>query len=129
LKTKRVKNWFRAYFNYGLINRIKGNRRLLPCGAGEDMFFLDLWGEIRPCNGMNSDTLDNSMGNLNEKPFEEIWNSKKASEMRDKVKNCPKNCWMIGTASPAMKRYILEPTIWVVRNKLKVIVGKKICID
>jgi len=53
LKTKRVKNWFRAYFNYGLINYIKGNRRLLPCGAGKDMFFLDPRGEVRPCNGMN----------------------------------------------------------------------------
>lgn len=40
LKANRIKNWFRAYFNYGLVNYIKGNPRLLPCGAGTDMFFF-----------------------------------------------------------------------------------------
>jgi len=129
LKTKKVKNWFRAYFNYGLINYIRGNKRLLPCGAGNNMFFLDPWGEVRPCNGMDSDALDNSMGNLNKESFEEIWNSEKAEKIREKVKNCPKNCWMIGTASPAMKKYIKIPTIWVIKNKLKVMMGKKICLD
>ena len=81
------------------------------------MFFLDPWGEVRPCNGMDSDTLDNSMGNLNEKSFEEIWNGKKAEEIRKKVRNCPKNCWMIGSASPAMKKYFWKPAIWIIKNK------------
>jgi radical SAM protein with 4Fe4S-binding SPASM domain len=129
LKTKRVKNWFRAYFNYGLINYIKGNKRLLPCGAGIDMFFLDPWGEVRPCNGMESDSLDNSMGNLNQKTFEEIWNGEEAKRIREKVKNCTRNCWMIGTASPAMKKNIKTPTFWVIKNKLKLMMGKEICID
>jgi len=129
LKTKRVKNWYRAYFNYGIIERIKGGPRLLPCGAGTDMFFLDPWGEIRPCNGMDSDSLDNSMGNLKEQTFEDIWNGRKAGEIREKVRSCPKNCWMIGTASPAMKKDILTPTRWVLRNKLKVFLGKEICVD
>lgn len=129
LKTKKVKNWFRAYFNYGLINYIKGEPRLLPCNAGTDMFFLDPWGEIRPCNGMDSDSLDNSMGNLNEMSFEEIWNGKRAVELRKKVRNCTKNCWMIGTASPAMKKNIMKPTFWVLKAKLKATLGKKICVD
>jgi len=129
LKTKRPKNWFRAYFNYGLINYIRGGKRPLPCGAGGDMFFVDPWGEIRPCNGMDSDSLDSSMGNLNEKPFEEIWKGKKAEQIRKKVKDCPKNCWMIGTASPAMKKHILKPTIWVIKKKLKIMTGKEICVD
>ncbi len=129
LKTKKVKSWYRAYFNYGLINRIKGNPRLLPCDAGTDMFFLDPWGEVRPCNGMDSDSLDNSMGNLNEHSFEEIWNGERARRIREKVKNCDKNCWMIGTASPAMKKHIMSPTLWVLRNKLRLILGKEICAD
>ncbi|MFX0196266.1 MAG: radical SAM protein [Candidatus Hodarchaeota archaeon] len=129
LKTKKVKSWYRAYFNYGLINRIKGNPRLLPCGAGTAMFFLDPWGEVRPCNGMESDSLDNSMGNLNEKSFEEIWNGERARGIREKVRNCDKNCWMIGTASPAMKKHIMSPTLWVLRNKLKFFFGKEICAD
>jgi len=129
LKTKRVKNWYRGYFNYGLINYIRGNPRLLPCGAGRDMFFLDPLGEVRPCNGMDSDSLDNSMGNLREKSFEEIWNGTRGGGVREKIRNCPKHCWMIGTASPAMKKHIWVPTLWVLRNKLKVLLGKGICVN
>lgn len=92
-------------------------------------FFLDPFGEIRPCNGMDTDSLDNSMGNLNEKTFEEIWYSEKAKMIREKVKNCLKNCWMIGTASPAMKKYILKPLLWVIKNKLKVLLGKRVCVS
>ena len=41
LKSRRVKNWFRAYFNYGLMQYIDGKPRLLPCGMGQDSFFVD----------------------------------------------------------------------------------------
>jgi len=127
LKTGRIKNWFRAYFNYGLINYIKGNPRLLPCGAGEDMFFLDPFGEIRPCNGLDEAGDENSMGNLKEKTFEEIWNSERAREVKKRARNCAKNCWMIGTASPAMKTHIAKPAIWVLKNKFESLLGKKFC--
>jgi radical SAM protein with 4Fe4S-binding SPASM domain len=120
LKTWKLKNWYRAYFNSGLIDYIQGKSRLLPCGAGTDMFFLDPWGEIRPCNGMEESLWFESMGNLNEKSFEEIWNSEKAKDLRKKVKSCPKNCWMIGTASPAIKRNFWKSTSWVLRNKIYV---------
>ncbi len=126
LKTEKVKNWFRAYFNYGLINYIKGNSRLLPCGAGKDMFFLDPFGAIRPCNGMDEASAENSMGNLYENDFEQIWNSQRAEKIKESVKNCPKNCWMIGTASPAIKENMFKVSMWVIKNKIKVIAGKRI---
>jgi radical SAM protein with 4Fe4S-binding SPASM domain len=119
LKTWRVKNWYRAYFNHGLINIIQGHRRPLPCKAGTDLFFLDPWGEIRPCNGMEEGIWYESLGNLHQNTFEEIWNSEKAQKIREKVADCPKNCWMIGTASPAMKKNLLKPTLWVLKNKLR----------
>ena len=119
LKTWRVKNWYRAYFNHGLINVINGYPRLLPCRAGTDLFFLDPWGEIRPCNGMEEGIWYESLGNLHQNSFEEIWNSEKAQNVRELVKNCPKNCWMIGTASPAMKKDIFKPTLWVLKNKFR----------
>ena len=128
LKTNKMKNWFRAYFNYGLINYINGKPRLLPCGAGEDMFFLDPFGEVRPCNGSDQANLENSMGNLKDKPFAEIWESDKAKRIRGLVKNCPKNCWMIGTVSPAMKSNFLKPAVWVMKNKAKSLLGERICI-
>lgn len=112
LKSPRIKDWFRAYFNYGLINYIKGNPRLLPCEMGHDSFFLDPYGEIFPCNVM-----EESMGNLREKSFEEIWNSEKAKEIRNKVKSCTNNCWMIGSVSQQMKKYIHIPLKWILKNK------------
>lgn len=116
LHSKRIKNWFRAYFNFGLINYVSGNPRLLPCRAGEDLFFLDPWGEIFPCNGMKKKYWFESMGNLKEKSFKEIWASEQAKMVRKKVKKCPKNCWMIGTAGPAMKKNLLKPAVWIIKN-------------
>jgi len=119
LRTWKPKNWYRAYFNHGLINYIEGKPRLLPCRAGEDMFFLDPWGELRPCNGMEKGIWYESFGNLHDADFTDIWNSAKAREIREMVHRCPKNCWMIGTASPAIKRSPLPPSLWVIRHKLK----------
>lgn len=129
LKSKRVKNWFRAYFNYGIINYIRGKPRLLPCGAGRNVFFLDPWGNIRPCNGLDEANEETNMGNLREKDFAEIWSSEKAQRVREMVKTCPKNCWMIGTASPAMKRHIWKPASWIVKNKLKIWLGKDLGLE
>ncbi|MDP8235271.1 MAG: radical SAM protein [Candidatus Erginobacter occultus] len=125
LKSRKIKDWFRAYFNRGLINYIKGKPRLLPCGAGEEMFFLDPFGEIRPCNGLDLASAETSMGNLNQQSFEEIWTGERADRIRREVKNCPKNCWMIGTASPAIKKNLIPPAAWVVKNKFNSLRGKK----
>lgn len=121
LKTTRVKSWFRAYFNYGLANYVRGNPRLLPCEVGSDLFFMDPFGEIRPCNGMEM-----SMGNIKEKSFEEIWNSPEATRVREAVKDCKKECWMVGCAGPAMKKRLALTAKWVLRNKLRSLLGKEI---
>jgi Fe-coproporphyrin III synthase len=114
LKSNRIKNWYRAYFNYGVINYIYGGKRLLPCEVGSEVFYIDPFGEIRPCNAM-----DEPIGNLNrQNSFSDIWNSAAAIVMRQKVAACNKQCWMIGSASPAMKKYPWQPTLWVLRNKL-----------
>ena len=127
LKTSKPKNWFRAYFNMGLANKVRGGKRPLPCEVGTDVFFLDPHGNIMPCNGSDELMI---MGNLNEQTFDEIWKSKKADEVREKVKNCTKHCWMIGSASPAMKKRILVPARWVVKNKWRMIKnkGRKVCL-
>lgn len=113
LKSRTPKNWFRAYLNHGLVNYIYGKPRLLPCGAARDVFFVDPFGEVRPCNAMEV-----SMGNLKDSLFDQIWNGQKAEEIRKMVTNCDKNCWMVGTVSPAMKRNLIKPGIWVMKNKL-----------
>lgn len=116
LKSNSPKKWLRAYFNHGLINYIHGKPRLLPCDMGKNGFFLDPYGDVLPCNGMMEKM---SMGNLNDKSFEEIWSSEKAKEVRTAVKKCPKNCWMIGSAAPAMRDHPKVPLAWIARYKLK----------
>ena len=65
LKSRRPKDWFRAYFNHGLQQFVTGASRLLPCRMGRQSFFLDPLGEIRPCNVMEA-----SMGNLKQTHFD-----------------------------------------------------------
>ena len=122
LKSTKVKSWFRAYFNYGLINYIQGNPRLLPCEMGQDGFFVDPWGDVLPCNGMDE---KQPMGNLKEQTWDEIWNSDKAQKVRDAVKTCPKNCWMIGSAAPAIWHHPLKPMLWVLKNKVRMMMGRE----
>jgi len=114
LHEKHPKKWFRAYFNHGMANYVRGGKRLLPCEVGTDVFFLDPFGEILPCNGMD---VEAPMGNLKEQSFDEIWNSEEAKKVREQVRHCDKNCWMIGSAAPAMKKKIWVPIFWIVRNK------------
>jgi len=117
LRTARIKNWFRAYFNHGLSGYVRGHPRLLPCPAGRETFFLDPWGEIWPCNGLQGKYWCESLGNLHDRTFHEIWRSEQAESVRTLVRNCPKNCWMIGTAGPAMKRHPWRVTAWVAFEK------------
>lgn len=127
MKENSPKSWFRAFFNLGLINYIKDGRRMLPCEAGTENFFVDPFGNILPCNGMEEGCWFDTMGNLNDvSTFEEIWNSAKAAEVREKVATCKKSCWMIGSAAPVMKKYIRNVAPWVIRNKLKVMTGGKV---
>jgi MoaA/NifB/PqqE/SkfB family radical SAM enzyme len=118
LMTNRPKNWFRAYFNMGLANKVIGGKRPLPCKVGSDVFFLDPYGNVLPCNGSDEGMM---MGNLCKQTFQDIWHSQRANGVRKQVRDCQKQCWMIGSASPAMKRQLSVPVKWVIKNKLRLI--------
>jgi len=121
LKSTSIKKWFRAYFNFGLINYLHGRQRLLPCEMAMESCFLDPWGDLLACNGMDFKV---SMGNIHERSFEEIWNGEEAEKVRNLVRNCPKQCWMVGSAVPVMKKYVHKPALWVLKNKLRMLLGK-----
>jgi radical SAM protein with 4Fe4S-binding SPASM domain len=118
LRERRPKSWFRAYFNSGLAGYVRGRVRPLPCGAATDFFFLDPWGRILPCNGMEESTWFESLGDLTERSFKEIWSSDRARRVRARVAACSRDCWMIGSAGPAMRRHILRPSLWVLKRKM-----------
>ncbi len=122
LKSNSPKKWFRAYFNHGLINYIYGQPRLLPCDMSFDTFFIDPYGDVMPCNGTKDKEV---MGNLNVQSWDELWHSEQAEAVRNKVHHCTRNCWMIGSVSPAMHKYIAKPALWVLKHKAKSLLGLK----
>jgi len=131
LRSPKPKNWFRAYLNLGLIEKILGHDRLIPCSAGKDFAFIDPWSDVWACNVRS----DLPMGNLARESWNEIMNSEAAQQTRKKVASCGQNCWMVTTARTAMRSNLVpqlpkgEPLLWVIKNKLKVSIGKSICFD
>ena len=67
-----------------------------------------------PCNGTRQKEV---LGNLNVQEWNELWNSPQAEEVRKKVHCCNRNCWMIGSVSPAMHKYIWIPAWWIIQHK------------
>tara|TARA_R110000796_G_scaffold91770_7_gene195932 strand:- start:1926 stop:2309 length:384 start_codon:yes stop_codon:yes gene_type:complete len=103
---------------------------MLPCEAGTVNFFIEPYGDVYPCNGLEKKYWKESMGNIRDHgSFEDLWFSEQANKVRGLVRTCPKNCWMVGTAAPVMKKYIKHPTAWVVKNKIKSLIGKPVCKD
>jgi MoaA/NifB/PqqE/SkfB family radical SAM enzyme len=122
LRSNSPKKWMRAYFNHGLINYIYGQKRLLKCDMSFDTFFIDPYGDVMPCNGTKDKEV---MGNLNRQTWDELWSSPEAEQVRAKVRCCDRDCWMIGSVSPAMHKYIWKPGFWVVWHKFKALFTKK----
>lgn len=131
LKSHKVKNWFRAYLNLGLIEKILGHPRLIPCTAGTDFAFIDPWSDVWACNVRS----DLRMGNLTRQSWDEIMQSDAARIARGKVAQCSQNCWMVTTARTAMRSTLLpqlpklKPLAWVLANKARVLLGKRVPFD
>jgi MoaA/NifB/PqqE/SkfB family radical SAM enzyme len=120
---RRVKDWGRAYLNYGLLRYMMHTARPLPCSAAMDTVFVSPRGELLACNGSEEPWV---MGDLKAQAFDEIWNSHDSEMVRNQVKNCSRNCWMTGTAVPAMRRNLTEPLVWVLKNKARVALGQEL---
>jgi len=112
LKSSHPKNWFRAYFCQGIAGHMHGTERCMKCTMATDSFFIDPYGDIRPCNVM-----DHPFGNIKEKSFNEIWTSPEADEARRKVGVCTEKCWMIGSVGHLMRRHPWKPLAWIARHK------------
>lgn len=112
LASLHPKNWFRAYFADGIIDHMNGKQRTMKCTMANDSFFIDPYGDVRPCNVMNL-----PFGNIKEKSFQEIWNSPEADEARKRVGCCQTNCWMIGSVGHLMRRQFWKPLVWIAKGK------------
>lgn len=131
LRSSKPKNWFRAYLNLGLIEKILGHDRLISCTAGRDFAFIDPWSDVWGCNVRS----DLPMGNLARQSWQDIMDSEVARETHRNVAGCAQNCWMVTTARTAMRSNLVRqmpkagPMLWVLKNKLKISLGKKVCFD
>lgn len=94
----------------------------MPCDMSFDTFFIDPYADVMPCNGTKDKEV---MGNLNRQTWEELWNSPEAEQVRKKVRCCDRKCWMIGSVSPAMHKYIWKPAMWVMGHKAKALVSQQ----
>jgi MoaA/NifB/PqqE/SkfB family radical SAM enzyme len=131
LKTNSIKNWFRAYLNLGLIEKVLGHKRLIPCTAATDFVFVDPWCDVYACNVRP----DLKMGNLKDQAWEDIYNSKLAKDIRGIISKCQHNCWMVGSARTAMRHPHFtklpkwKPFLWVIYQKLRISIGLPIQFD
>jgi MoaA/NifB/PqqE/SkfB family radical SAM enzyme len=131
LRTNSVKNWFRAYLNLGLIQKVLGHERLIPCTAGTDFLFIDPWADVYACNVRP----DLYLGNLDTQSWEEVYKGGLAQAARARVAACTQNCWMVGSARTAMRnpRFTrlpkFKPLWWVLVNKARVNLDQKIPFD
>ncbi len=118
----KLKDYGRAYFNKSILSRLAGDTSNYrpPCGAGQDFFFVDPWGNISPCNGSVEKWI---MGNLKDASFEQISNSRKAYEVMEKVRSCKQNCCFVVTERHDMLRRPWKPIYWIGKNKLRLAVN------
>lgn len=128
LRTWSVKSWFRGYLNLGLIGKVLGHDRMLPCTAGTDFVFVDPWADMFACNVRH----DLKVGNLRMQGWDEVMSGEQMRRARGHVAVCKQNCWMVGSAKTAMrhpkfaKLPRLRPLVWVVQNKLRAMLSLRI---
>jgi MoaA/NifB/PqqE/SkfB family radical SAM enzyme len=111
LRSRRVKDWFRAYFTDGLIDFVYNRPRRLFCHAGTEMFYLSPDGDVYPCNALNR-----KMGSLLADDYDTILS--RSEETLEVVRHCPVDCWMSCTVAPAMRKSPWIPAWWIVGAKV-----------
>jgi len=113
LRSRRPKDWFRAYYTDGMIDYIDGKPRREPCTAAVSHIHVDHKGVVFPCNVLNR-----PLGDLNEVTWDEIEAAASTPEVLENVRTCQIQCWMSCTVAPGMKRKPLVPAKWIVSRWL-----------
>jgi MoaA/NifB/PqqE/SkfB family radical SAM enzyme len=113
LKQVNPRRLFRTYYFKGIINYAKTGKRLLPCCALKNSFFINAVGDIFPCN-----ILETSIGNLKEDNFKNIWTSGKHDKLRSYCQICNK-CWMVCTVKNSMRKAPFKVAKSIVAEKVR----------
>lgn len=112
LRSFSPKNWFRAYFIYGIFEFLKNNRRILPDYSGLDSLFIDPFGNIYP-----SDVWDLKIGNLSKIRNWSDFAVRTEKMILSREEERPVS-WMICTVRRAMEKHLLEVGWKVLKAKI-----------
>jgi len=92
------RNWAKGWFYKRLSDYAAIEERPIKCGAGENFFYLDPYGDVYLCHFKNW-----KIGNLKKQFFEEIWQEKKRKELLKFARKCH-DCFMICTVKDEIRR-------------------------
>ncbi|MCB1154619.1 MAG: radical SAM protein [Deltaproteobacteria bacterium] len=110
LRSVRPKDWFRAYFTDGVVDKLSGRPRRIQCTAVARFFYMDPTGKVYTCH-----ILEDELGML-EEGYDTL--VAKNAHLVEKVAHCPENCWMTCTVAPLMRQNLGKVSGWVGRHKL-----------
>lgn len=114
IKSKRKKDWARAFFNDKSIDYIDGKPMSVKCDAGISSFTIECNGNVLPCNMTPMAWV---MGNIKEQTWDAILASSEAEEINNRCRNCKLNCWSICNVQSSLKKRIWVPGLWLIKNK------------
>lgn len=114
LRSKRKKDWARAFFNAMSINYIEGKPMPVRCDAGRSSFTIECNGNVLPCNMTMTEWV---MGNIKHQSWSEILSSEAAATIVERCRKCNLNCWSICNVQSALKKKIWIPVNWLLKNK------------
>lgn len=98
IQSMRPSDWGKAWFNRYSYEYMLHHRRPLPCGAGENFFYMDPFANIFMCQLKNW-----PIGNLRTQSFRHIWSSEAKKRFLPHAAAC-NDCWIVCTAKDAIKQ-------------------------
>lgn len=103
--------------NLYYINRMFQNEQVCQCYGGLQSAFINWDGEVYPCEGFNDKRF--SFGNIKEQPFDEIWKSDNAEEMRNYIKEgkC-QPCYLACEIVQSLRKEIFPVISYTVKRRL-----------
>ncbi len=114
LKSRRIKDWYRAYHMSGLFSPDIRMRYVAKCEAGRKYVFIAPNGDVYPCN-----VLEEKMFNLTQvKSWDEGYTSDVRARIAGVVKACRRDCWMVCNTRSLILSHPLQASAWVLRNKI-----------
>lgn len=115
LKSKSIKDWYRAYHMAGLYSRSIRRRFATKCQAGRRYVFIAPDGDVYPCN-----VLEKRIGNLAEvRTWNELMDKGRMSEVLESVRLCRRDCWMVCNTRSLILSHPFQASYWVARQKLR----------